>query len=240
MVLQQATNNYDKAKADLAYLYSNSPDVIIAKDNLQSAQLVESSAEVDLKSAQDTLDRMSLIAPFDGTIVSVNTEAGEQASGAVVEMATMDHLEVVLDVDEVDVGALKVGQSAKITFSAWPGSTVTGKIITIAPKANATANVVNFEVHIALDKTDLELRAGMTADATIQTFLLKNVLLLPRDAVEIDPSGKAYASVVGPTGEVRRTEVTLGQRNDLSVQIISGLKAGDVVLANPSQPAAAQ
>jgi HlyD family secretion protein len=241
MALEQATNTYNQARANLDYLYSNSPDIVFAKDNLQTAQLAENSAEVDLKTAQDTLDRMTLSAPFDGTITSVNTEVGEMAAGAVVEMATMDHLEVILDVDEVDVGALKVGQPAKVTFSAWPGSTVTGKIITIAPKANATANVVNFEVHIALDKTDLDLRAGMTADASIQTFLLKNVMILPRDAVMTDAqTNKAYVSVVGPTGDITQTEVKLGQRNDDSVQIVSGLKAGDVVLANPSQPVAAQ
>ena len=241
MQLEQATNNYNQAKANLDYLYSNSPDITFAKDNLQSAQLAENGAEVDLKTAQDTLDRMTLTAPFDGTITAVNTEVGEAAAGSVVEMATMDHLEVILDVDEVDVGALKVGQPAKITFSAWPGSVVTGKIITIAPKANSTANVVNFEVHIALDKTDLDLRAGMTADATIQTFLLKNVLLLPRDAVEMDSkTNKAYVSAVGPVGDITQTEVMLGQHNDASIQILSGLKAGDVVLANPTQPVAAQ
>ncbi len=237
LALAQATNNYTKAKADLAYLYSNSPDTILARDNLQTAQLGLSSAQVDLQMAKDTLSKMTLTAPFDGTITSVNVEVGESASGPVVEMATMDHLEVILDVDEVDVGALKVGQAASVTFDAWPGQKVTGKVITIAPKANATANVVNFEVHIGLDPTELDLRAGMTADATIQTFQVKGALLLPRDAVEQDTqTGKAYVNLVTLQNGVRRTEVRLGQHNDQYVQILGGLQENDEVLANPGAP----
>jgi HlyD family secretion protein len=233
MQLEQATNNYNRAKADLDYLYSNRPDVIFATDNLQAAQLGLNTAQIDLQIAKDTLDRMSITAPFNGTITSVSIEVGEAAGGPAIEMATMDHLEVVIDVDEVDVGALKVGQPASVTFSAWPGSVVSGKVISIAPKASATANVVNFEVHIGLDRTDLDLRAGMTADALIQTFLLEDVTLLPRDAVQIDTeTGEAYVNLVTPTG-AKRTEVTVGQRNDSHIHITSGLSDGDVVLANP-------
>ena len=238
LALAQATNNYNKARADLAYLYSNSPDTILARDNFQTAQLGLSAAQVDLQMAKDTLSKMTLTAPFDGTITNVNVEVGESAAGPVVEMATMDHLEVILDVDEVDVGALKVGQPASVTFDAWPGQTVTGKVVSIAPKANATANVVNFEVHIGLDKTDLDLRAGMTADAVIQTFQVKGALLLPRDAVEQDTqTGKAYVSLVTLQNGVKRTEVKLGQHNDQVVQILSGLQENDEVLANVGLPA---
>jgi len=231
LVLQQATNNFNRAKADLDYLYSNSPDTLFARDNLQAARLGLSSAQIDLQMAKDTLDKLTLTAPFDGTVTAVHVDVGEAAAGPVVEMATMDHLEVVLDVDEVDVGQLKVGQSAAVTFEAWPGSQVTGKVINIAPKANATANVVNFEVRIALDPTELELRAGLTANAVIQTFSVKDALLLPRDAVAVDrQTGKATVSLMtagGPT----ITEVTLGRRSDQSVQILSGLADGDEVLA---------
>ena len=229
LALQQATNNYDKAKADMSYLITNRPDLVVSRDNLQAAQLSLSSAQVDLKSAQTALDNLTLIAPFDGTITAVHVEVGEAAAGPVVEMVTMDNLEVVLDIDQVDIGALKVGQKAAVTFDAWPGQPVMAKVISIAPKANATASVVNFEVHLALDRNDLELRAGMTAQAAIQTFSLTGVTLVPSQALTYDgATGKTYVSLVTPQGQ-RQTEVTLGAHDDQYTQVLSGVKDGDTL-----------
>lgn len=236
--LQTATNNFNMAQANLNYLVTNRPDLAIAQDNLNAALLGLNAAQIDLDTANRTLDKLTLLAPFDGTITAVNVEVGESATGPVAEISTMDQLDVIMDIDEMDVGALKVGQPAALTFDAYPGVAVSGKVTSIAPKANSTANVVNFEVHLGVDKTDLDLRAGMTVNAVIQTVSLTKVLLVPNEAVRQDDSGKYFVMVVTPNGS-QKTEVTIGARNHSYTQIMSGIKDGDELELNSAPLSAA-
>ncbi len=240
MALEQATNNYNRAKADMNYLLTNRPDITLAQNNVQAADLALQSAQVSLKMAKDTLDKLTLTAPIDGTVSAVNVDVGEAAAGPVVELVTADQLEVVLDVDEGDVGALKLGQPATVTFEAYLATPVTAKVISIAPKANAMSNVVNFEVHLGLDETDLDLRAGMTANVSIQTFSAKNVVLAPNAAIFLDQNtGKNYVNLITPQG-AQKTEVVLGSRNEQYSEIASGVKPGDQLLIGGSPAALAQ
>lgn len=241
LALEQATNNYTQAKADLDYLISNRPDITIAHDNLQAAQLSLSSAQVDLQMAKDTLAKMTLVAPFDGTISAVNVDQGEAATGPVVEMVTMDRLEVIVNVDQVDIGSLHVGQPAVVIFDAWPGVQVKGKVWSIYPQATTADNVVNFEVHLALDKTDLELRSGITGHVAIQTFNLTGALLVPNQALVLDPqTGKYQVIVMTPQGP-KQTGVTIGKRDDKYTQILDGVQEGDELLVDsPAEVPTAQ
>lgn len=241
LTLEQATNNYNKAKADLDYLYSNRPDITLARDTLQAAKLSLSTSQLDLQMAKDMLAKMTLVAPFDGTISAVNVDQGEAASGPVVEMVTMDRLEVIVNVDQVDIGSLDVGQPAVIIFDAWPGVQVKGKVWSIYPQASTADNVVNFEVHLALDKTDLELRSGITGHVAIQTFNLTGVLLVPNQALVLDPqTGQYHVSVMTPQGP-KQSGVTIGKRDDKYTEILDGLKEGDELLTDsPAEVPTAQ
>jgi HlyD family secretion protein len=233
LALQTATNNLNQAQANLNYLITNRPDLKIAQDNVKAAQLGLDAAKIDLATAQSALDKLTLTAPFDGTITLVNVEVGESAIGSVVEIATMDDLEVVMDVDEVDVGALKVGQPTTLTFDTYPGIGVSGEVTSIAPAANSTANVVNYEVHLSIGKTDLELRAGMTVTAVVETLNLTDVLIVPNAAVGRSDDGQYFVVVATPSGP-QKTEVTIGASSHLYTQILSGVKEGaELDLSSP-------
>lgn len=236
--LEQATNSYDVAQANLDYLYSNRPDTRSAAISLESAELALKQAEISLESAQTALDKTVLRAPFDGTITAVNVSEGEAASGVVVEMVSMGSLEVVLDIDEIDIGALEVGQSAVISLTTWPDAQIPAEVLFIAPQANKNAgsDVINYEVRLSLGETDLPVRAGMTANATITTFNLTDVLLVPNRAISADrEAGKYYVDLMTDQG-AQKTEVTIGVHNETYTQILIGLQSGDELLVNGSAP----
>ena len=230
LALAQATNNYTAAKASLDSVLSTHPDLSTPKINLDLANLKVSDAQIALDAAQTALNRTTLVAPFDGTITAVNTDVDETASSSVVEMISADNLEALVLVGETDMASLKVGEAVRFTLSTWPDTTLTGKVIAIDPKptAGSNADVINYGVHISVDKTSLPIMDGMTANATITTFDLKGVLLVPNGAVTLDTDGKYYVTLVA-NGQSKKTEVTIGVHNSQYTQILTGLKAGDVI-----------
>ena len=128
---------------------------------------------------------------------------GEYATGAVVELVS-SALSVVLTVDEVDIGALAVGQSAIITLEAWPDVEIGAEITSIAPSADVSGDgIVSFDVELSLEKTDLPVLAGMTADAQLITADHVNVLLVPNAAITADREAGTYTvslTANGPGG----------------------------------------
>jgi len=231
--LQQATNNYIQSKANLDYILTNRPELASPQINLDIANLGVVDAELALEGAKSALARMTLAAPFDGTITVVNVHEGEMASGVVLQIITTDQLEGLLEVGEVDLANLSVNQPATVTLDAWPTTNLIGHVTGIdpAPVVSANNDVVNYGVRIALDKTDLPIRTGMSFRATVQTFNLKHVLLVPNGAVTLE-NGKYYVAVIGPDKSQIKVEVTIGVHNFDQTQILSGLEEGDVVVVN--------
>jgi HlyD family secretion protein len=239
MQLEQATNNYNKAASDMSYVLTNRPDITPAQSTVENAKLSQSMAEIDLGTARNALNKTTLKAPFDGTITAVNTAVGESTSGPVIEMVTMNALNVVLDIDEVDIGVVEIKQPAIITFDAYPGVQVQGEVKSIAPKAEAASSndIVQYEVHVSVDKAEVKLLVGMTASATIQTYNLKNVLLVSNTAIFPNKdSGTFYVNLVGKDGKATKTDVTIGTHNGEYTQIMSGIKEGDVLQINDTTP----
>ena len=231
LALAQATNNYVSAKAQLDSVLTTKPDLATPKINLDLANLKVSDAQIALNNAQTALARTTLVAPFDGTITALNTDVGETVSGPAVQMISSNNLEVLLLVGETDMASLAVGNPASFTLSTWPSTTITGKVTAIdpTPTVGSNADVINYGVHISVDKTSLPIMVGMTANATITTFDLSNVLLVPNGAVTLDStSGKYYVNQVS-NGQTKRVQVTIGVHNTQFTQILSGLKAGDEI-----------
>ena len=192
--LLQAKAAAEQAKANLAMLLKGASEERIAMAEAQVAQ-----ARIALEDAQDKLTKANLVAPFDGVVTAVYVEVGEWASGVAMDLMDPASLEVVLDVDEIVIGGLAVGQQATVTH----------------------------QVHLSLDAGDLPVRAGMTANAALVTASRENVLLVPNRAIIADrQAGKYYVNLVqGDT--VVRTEVTIGLRDKNYTEITSGLDEGD-------------
>jgi HlyD family secretion protein len=149
-----------------------------------------------------------------------------------------------LAVDELDIGALREGQTAVITLDSFPDTPVNGTVRQIAPNATNTAgsDLVTYEVRLALAEEDtavLPIRLGMTANAQLLTAEKEEVLLVPNRAIRADrQQGRFFVTRVLSQDPLttEEVEVTLGLRDNQNTEIISGISAGDNLLIGSAIP----
>jgi len=230
-LLEKQTTQIASVEAQLAQAKANLEKLL---DGASEQQLAIARAQLEqslisLEDAQDNLDAATLTAPFDGTVTAVHTAVGEYASGVVIELIDTASLRVVLNVDEVDIGSIKVGQPTRVTLESWPDRELDGEVTMIAPKGRNVGGIVTYEVQLSLDAGDLPILAGMTANADLVTAQKTQVLLVPNRAITADRQTQEYFvnKVVGDSLE--KVQVTIGMRDSTYTEITSGLQAGDRV-----------
>ena len=163
--LEQATNNFDVAQANLNYLYSNRPDTKRAAENLSLADLAFTRSEINRDIAQEALKRAILRAPFSGTVNEVYVHEGEVVTPGtpVMLLADLSTLRIeTTDLNENDVVEVAVGDKVIVTFEALPDVQVEGKVVKIGSKA-AEGVGVNYTITIEMDEIPETVRWGMTA-----------------------------------------------------------------------------
>jgi HlyD family secretion protein len=198
-------------------------------EEITAAEAEVEQARLSLADAEEALARATVVAPFAGMVTAVSVVEGEIASGPVVELIDDSELAVTLQVDEADVGALSVGQPATITLSTWPDTEIPGEIARIAPGARTEtgSSLVTFEVRVGLGATDLPVRAGMTAEASLITAEREEVLLVPNRAIRVNRENGTYSVLLVNGETTQEVPVTIGLRDDENTQITSGLNPGD-------------
>ena len=163
-----------------------------AQASVQSAQAKITDSEQALKSAESDLSKTHISSPIDGVVLEL------------LKLATdLKDLELQVNVDEADVGAVKPGQKASFTVSAYPDRNFPAELKKVAFGSTKTDNVVTYVTYLDVKNPDLLLRPGMTATATIRTVALKDALLVPNTALRFRPTvsseSKAPAmNVFGP------------------------------------------
>ena len=186
---------------------------------------------LDLKSAQLTLDGASLVAPNAGQVMEVNAAVGQSVSTApVVALATAARY-LHFYVEETDLGQMKPGLPVRVTFDAYPDQVFTGTIERIDPELATVDGSPAVSAWATLDTAqggELFLN-GMTAEVEVVAGEAKQTLLVPSQALR-ELSASSYAVfLVQSDGSLKLTPVTIGLRDVANVQILSGLKVGDVV-----------
>jgi HlyD family secretion protein len=226
-VVAAARAQRDTTQAQLDLLLAGA-----AEPEIAAAQARVDQAQVTLDSARLELERATLYAPFEGVVSWVDIDPGQTVSPQAPALILVNEGQwsIEAEVDEADVGWLRVGQEAKIDLDAFPGHTLTGRIIAILPSAIVDLGVVSYQVTIAIEPTDLVLRAGMTSNAEIVREQREDVLLVPNRAIWIDAqSGRPFVErKVGE--EVVVTYVEQGLVNDEYSEVLDGLEAGDALL----------
>lgn len=225
----QAEAQLASAEATLANLIADPTEAEIA-----GAEADLESARLALADAEETLAGMTIVAPFDGVVTAVHVQPGEIAGGSVVELVDLDSLQVILQVNEVDVGSLSEGQEATITLPGFPGVAIPAEVATIAAAARNAAGggAVTYDVRLDLTSTDLPLLEGMTVDASLVTVEKTGVLLVPSGAIRVDRDSGTY-SVQRVLADGTTTEeiiISIGLRDANYTEVTSGLEAGDRVL----------
>ena len=221
------------AQAQVASKQANLTDLRAGPDSnaLESAQIAVDKAFLDLQDAAAALAATRLVAPVDGTVLAVNLTVGQRigTGTSAVTLARRDNLELEVNVAEVDVSKLSLGQTAQIALDALPGDEFSGEVISIAPSADSQSGVVNYPVTIHLTDPDSRVRAGMTAVATLVNESARAGWLVPANAVR--QVGEGAQVVVVRDGAPTPVPVTVGARQGEWVVVDSpDLQASDRVM----------
>ena len=216
-----------------------------AADNLRAAELQMSSAE-------KTISHYTIDAPISGTIVDKKVKAGDKLSAndtAMQNLCTiydMSYLEMKLNVDELKIRSLEVGQEVDITADAVPGETYKGVISSILVAGTTANGSTSYPVTVRIDDMG-ELLPGMNATAKITTASVKNVLALPNAALvrgsyvlvtkDSPSAANAETSMTAPDGYVY-VKVTTGISDDDYIEVKSGLQEGDTIAYDNSSVSA--
>lgn len=226
--LAQATANLAQDKNYLAALTGGTVPAGATGPSLLKLE----QAQLAVQTAQDSLNTASIIAPFDGTITQSSAVPGQSVSPSTVAFRIDDltRLLVTIQVVQIDVNSVKVGQPATIAFDAIPNKTYNGKVIKVDLAGTSSSSTVNFNVAVQLTDADAQVKPGMTANVTLTTNQVANALLIPSTSIFTDTNGQNYVYLV-QNGSTIATPVTVGATSDSSSQITgSTLKQGDVIV----------
>lgn len=192
------------------------------------------AAEAQIAALQATIDLARLQAPFAGTVTELHAMAGDEISmGALaVRIDDLTHLLVDVEIPEIDINSIAVGQEARLTFDGIPDQEYTGKVTEVGRVGSAVQGAVNFNVTIELTNADEAVRPGMTAAVNIVVKQLDDVLIVPNRAVRLLNSQRVVYKLVN--GIPQAVNITLGATADVNSQILDGdIKEGDTVVLNP-------
>jgi HlyD family secretion protein len=192
------------------------------------------AAQAAVDAAQATVNEAQLTAPFSGTVTEVSVLPGDLVSPNTEAFHIDDFSSVYVDVqvDEVDMNHVQVGQQAILTFDAIPNQQYTGKVTQIGVDGVSTQGVVNYPVTVQITNPDAAIKPGMTAAVSIVVAQKDNVLLVPNQAIRV--AGGQRSVVVLYEGQQIPVPVTIGLTNDTMSEVTGGqLKEGDTVVINP-------
>ena len=242
-----STTVLDEAEEKLAVLLARinlaNEELKLKQSQLENdsrlAQAMVDKAQANLAEEEIQLSYATITVPIDGIVAFVSTQEGETVVASLnaptfVTLIDLRKLEVTVFVDETDIGRIKVGQRAKFTVDTYANQFFNGKVREIHPKAVIKDNVVNYEVILDIEKKKAaKLRPEMTANVVVTTGTRKNVLTLPKEAVKRE--GKKTFVVMQVNGELEDKPVELGWRDSGRIEVVSGLKEGDLI-GIPNKP----
>jgi len=204
-----------------------------------------SRAQSQLDDVQYNFENTTIVAPRSGVVLAKHVEEGTVipagtaalAQGtAIVTIADITEMYVLVDVDEVDISRVSLGQPAEISVETLPNTRIEGEVEKIFPNGTKVDNVVYFKVRVRIEDLDPRLRPGMTADVSIISAEREGVLLVP-DAAINRAGGKTVVEVLEAEGaEPVEREVEVGVTDYEQTEIVSGLKEGDTVLLPSGAP----
>jgi HlyD family secretion protein len=237
-----AQANYDQAVAGMdatkaavtaaeASADSAKKAVDVARTQLDQARAVVEQDQAILAEAQLNLDHTRILAPVDGTVESRNMDVGQTVAASfqapVIFLIAQDltKMQVDTNVDEADVGPIRLGQRATFTVDAYPGQVFEGKVAQIRQAPINVQNVITYDIVIAVSNPELKLFPGMTANATIFTGHVSNALRIPKAALRFHPRGQASAQAVyvaDEKGNPKAIAVKTGISDANHVELTSG------------------
>ena len=191
--------------------------------------------ESRIAAAEAALTQAHIKAPFDGTITVVNMKPGDQvAPGAVAfRLDDLSRLLVDVEVSEVDINRIQLGQAVVMSFDAVLAKEYNGVVTEVGLVGNDVQGVVSFNIVVEILDADDDVRPGMTAGISIIVSELENVLLVPNRAVRVR-DGERVIYMFNELNFPEAVPVELGSSSDTHSEIVGGgLNEGDEIILNP-------
>ena len=223
-----------EAENDLALKKAQLEDAQRAYDRLKDGPNAQdvTAAQAKVDAAQATVDSMSVIAPFDGQVLYIESQPGDvvDTESTALEMANLGHLYIEAKIGESDIASVSVGDPITATLDAVDGLELTGKVAAIDPLGEVGSDSVQYTVRIDIDKIEelVSLPLGSTANVTIEVEPATMSLAVPITAVQNDDQGE-YVLVVQADGSTKRVDVETGTIVDDLVVVTGELKEGDTL-----------
>lgn len=246
--LNYKRNNYKRYKHLYEKNYVSKDEVELAYANYQQAQAEVAAASAEVSAAEASLSnnltnlRYSKISsPVDGTVISRAVDVGQTVAASfntptLFEVAKdLTKMQIETSVSEADIGKIKVGQKANYTLDGYQDRTFEGMVTQVRLASTTTNNVVTYVVIISVDNSEGLVIPGMTANVSIITNSVKDVLCVPNQALKFTPNtdGKKYENQgiwVQTKSGLERYDIELGACDDNKTQVISSkIKVGDRV-----------
>ena len=208
-------------------------DILALMSSTERAALLDAAhlqGEEQVQYWEEVYKATPLIAPIDGDVIVRAVEPGQTvvASDAVIVLS--DRLIVQAQVDETDVGGIRLGQKAVISLDAYPEIKVDGKVDHISYESSIVNNVTIYEVDIVPDNIPEVFRSGMSANVDIISHSKENILIVPQQAVISKYDGD-YVLLKGNKGEEDiEGKIATGVSDDINVEVISGLSPEDIII----------
>ena len=224
------TTDVDEASAAAAGAPTASGDT----NAVSAAQRSLASAQANLDQANAKAASRTVTAPSSGSIVELNAKVGATVTGGMImgesdtsggkqcmQIADLSKMKVTVQVGEKDIAKIAVGQSANVTYPAFPDIVSQGTVTAIASVANSDAangggGSVTFNVDILIEAPDARLKPGMTAEVSVVTEQLNDVVMVPTMALMTEDGEHYYVNVATDDEgkQTRRVKVTVVTQND--------------------------
>jgi HlyD family secretion protein len=245
-------DEYERSKTDFE----------VAQARVSSARHLVDQANARLERAQDDLNKTRVISPMAGIVVRKAVEEGEVAvigtmnnpGTVLLTVADLSVMEAELEVDETDIGTLELGQKATVTVDAFPGKKFNGEVTEIGNSpivkgTGTTQEATDFKVTITLDKPEVNLRPGLTADGEIVTAVRDKCITVPIQSLVVRDLGDKNPTLKNKPKEEREKEgvflmsqgkaefreVKTGIMGDMDIEVLKGLNGGEQIVSGPYQ-----
>jgi len=212
---------------------------------LEVSKTAYDKAKADRVRAAKNLNYAEIYSPIDGIVISRDVEVGQtvvsnMSVANLYTIADLDNMQVIGNVDEADIGRVKVGQPVTFSVDAYADELFEGEVTQVRLNPTTESNVVTYEVVVAAANPEHKLIPGLTANLTIYVMREEDALLLPTKAFTFEPHDAAQTRpelnqnqkcvwIVSSNGNLTPVAVTTGASNGLKTQVLDGLTEGAAV-----------
>jgi len=227
--------NLVQAQTHLQTAEDSIHDITMKENEIELVLSEVKKAEITVDEVAERLKETEIFSPINGVIIEKFVEEGQiiasgisNASGGTA-IASLADLYIIADIDETDIGSVKIGHSVRITADAFPNKVFNGKVTRVAPQGVIDNSITIFKVKIEVQgKGKSLLKPMMSANIKIVTHRVKNAVYATRAGIRKDSDG--FFAVVWKNDQPEKIRVKTGIKNPIDIQIVGGLKPDDEVI----------